>query len=171
MRLVCIALCSVLTCGCVEGSDVPSSAASRPPAIGEEGPEVFARLSLDDPSIQVKEYPLGVHPAAGAEDAASCRRLGGEWDSGYILGTLIIREPMAGASPVGEMCWTVPRALPDAGKSCGSEYECIGNCLLMRSPDGKSMRPQCQASEDMIEVCNNPLYYDGGYHWYQCPVP
>jgi hypothetical protein len=151
---------AIAGCG-ADGGKAPSADAS--PKAGEDSQNEVVIITPD-----IKHLPLGPHPAQGAKTAASCRRAGGDWGYGYDLGMLTVREPTDGARRI-EMCWPRPRKLLDAGKSCNSSADCIGNCLLKPGSDGNRI-PQCQTYAEEEEECNNPLYYYGHDSWYFCPI-
>ncbi len=130
-----------------------------------------AYVDLDIPTTKLLKF-LGVapDPADDAQDAASCQRARGRWANSYHLGMLIIDHEEPGAERGDKRCWgqRAPTRLPDAGKVCGGQADCIGNCIAQKQKDG-TWTPRCQINRE-DSICG-PIIYDGGrYHSVLCPI-
>ncbi len=139
---------------------VRGAQAQRPPA------QDVGVVSMDLPEGLLKRVPRLADSANGSRDLVSCQKVGGDWADAYAFGTLVGREPLKGAKPVGKRCW--PARLADAGKACRGQADCIGNCMAEQQADGKWSGPRCQAYAEQT-VCG-PIFDGGRYHWVPCPV-
>lgn len=164
MRHVFAMLGALVVVGCGQG-DVGAQDASSP-----GGDVVVARIEFPSPP---KALPQEPDPADSAEDSASCSSAGGDWDDVYLYGTIGLREPREGAEWLGKRCWSrrQPTRLADAGKPCGGQSDCIGNCWSERAPSGQMTPPRCQTFVE--DAACNRWIYDGGKHQMSipCPVP
>lgn len=159
--VTCILAIAAAACGEIEpgGQSVERAAEETVVYINMERPERF-----------VKHFPYEPDPANDALDPTSCSAAGGEWDDYYFYGVLILREPKDGAESAGQRCWSrrQPQVLPDAGKPCSGQSDCIGNCTAEDLGNGLWSGPKCQTYAGT--VCG-PIYEAGLYHWIQCPIP
>ena len=122
-------------------------------------------------TVSPKHFPELLDPAVEAVTAAACAKAKGAWGYQYSLGVLLYDHPVQGAKRMGKVCWSTrpPRRLPDAGKPCTGQNDCVGNCMAQKQADGTWL-PKCQVNmED--EVCG-PVIWDGGqYHSVLCAIP
>ena len=156
-------MCLIMLAGC--GDNDRQGTATDNTAASESPP----------PSVQVdlgpalKNLPIKPDPAADAVDAATCERLGGEWDDFYNYSTFDAREPLDDAASAGKRCWSSREInkLADAGKPCTGQADCIGNCISTPTVDGSRGAPRCQSHSD--EPPCGWIFERGKYYPTTCP--
>ena len=158
-------MCAIALAGC-DGDD---------PNAGAKGTAAASVSAPDAVQVEIgptlKNLPIKPDPAADAVDAASCERLGGEWDDFYSYTTFDTREPIDDAKSAGKRCWSSREInkLADAGKPCTGQSDCIGNCVSALTVDGSRAEPRCQSHAD--EPPCGWIYERGKYYPITCPVP
>lgn len=158
-------VCLIALTGC--GASDRHGAAAGNAAAGASAP-ISVQVELGPAP---KRLPVKPDPATDAADAATCERLGGEWDDFYSYTTFDAREPLDDTKSAGKLCWSSREInkLADAGKPCTGQADCIGNCVSTPTVDGSRPEPRCQSHAD--ELPCGWIYERGHSYPISCPVP
>jgi hypothetical protein len=175
---VCLLLFTFLT-AC--GSDHSKHTVAGPSVQPEEssGSEVIARMDLSRfplHAIEIKEVTPPPDPMREMSNQSSCVKAGGVWLELYRFGVLLSTTPTPSPGwdwkKTGRYTCESKRKwyeeLPDAGKSCTKQADCVGNCVSFRTENGKLAPPLCQKYADQ---CFGVVYDEGHTTPFGCPVP